>query len=140
MARNASRLRGRRRADAGESPPLSVNSPRSVHDWCGSGLFDPRLSHSPARVGDFLAVFVGMEIHDPAAADTDDVGALVDVRLSGLGCRAPDPLDADVEVPRRPDNEHALNVEMKVVQTEQALEPAVHRVAAMAFAAQWMIA
>jgi hypothetical protein len=87
-----------------------------------------------------LAVLVGMEVHDPAAVDPDDVGALVEVRLSGLGSRVPDPLDADEEVPRLPGNEHALNVEAEVVETEHALEPAANRVAAMALATQCMIA
>src|SRR5437588_12118022 len=81
-----------------------------------------------------------MEIHDAAAADTDDVGTLVDVWLAGLGCRVPDPLDADHEIPRQPGNEHPLNVETEVVKAEQALEPAADRVAAMALAAQCMIA
>jgi len=112
----------------------------SVHDRGGSSLLDTGVGHSPARVGDFLAVFVCMEVGDPAAADSDDVGALVDVWLSGLGRRVADPLHAHDEVPRRSGNKHALNIEAEVIQTEHALEPAAHRVAAMALAAQCMIA
>src|SRR2546430_2498365 len=102
-------------------------SPDSIHDRGCSGLLDPSLGHPPARVRDFLAVLVGMEVHDSAAADPDDVGALVDVWLSHLGRRVPNPLDADDKVPRWPGNEYALNVEAEVVQAEHALEPAAHR-------------
>lgn len=112
----------------------------SVHDRGGCGLFDPGVGHFPARLRDFLAVLVGMEVHDSAAVDPDDVGARVHVRLSGLGSRVRDPLDADEEIPRRSGNEHALNVEAEVVQPEQALEPAANRVAGMALAAQRVIA
>jgi hypothetical protein len=92
-----------------------------------------------ARVRDFLAVLVSMEIHDPTAAEPNDVGALVAVWLSQPGSCVSDPLDADDQVPRRPSDEYALNVEPQVVQTEQPLKPASNRIAAMTLAAQGMI-
>lgn len=101
----------------------------------GRSLLDSSGCHLAAGLGHLLAVLVGMEVHDPSAADADDVSTGVEVRLTGSRRCMSEPLHGNEQVPRRARHDHLANLEAQLEETKQPLEPAANAVTAMALAA-----
>src|SRR5207244_6082280 len=89
-----------------------------------SGPFYARVGHQTTCIGDLLAVLIGVEVDDPAAANADHMGAFVLIRRSRSRRGVTEPLDRDEDVPRRTGDDHSFDVERELIKAEHSFKPA----------------
>jgi hypothetical protein len=110
-------------------PPTSVGNRRR------SCFCDAHRRHPLACLCDLLAVLVGVEVGDPTAADVDDVGSLVHIRLTRRRRDMSNPLDRHQDVPRGPARDNAPYLESQLrAESVETLEPNLYSVPAVPFA------